>query len=157
MKMTIDYNKAGSGMVEAGEYEVIASEFSVETARTGNEMVQFNYLIRDDVDQKCQGQEIRFDNFVWTENSLWRLQSAAKAAQVPEGYDIEGPEDFGDVLKGKAMRVVVEMEEATNGKKYPRVKQFKASEAPAPKAKSTDTGKQQKDEAIDISDDDLPF
>lgn len=164
MKMTVDYSKAGNGFVEAGEYEVVAGPYSVEKARSGNMMIQFNYQIREDVDQKCQGLEIKFDNFVWTQNSLWRLQSACKAAVVPEGVDINSPDDFGVALNGKSLRVVVEMEEQENGKSYPRVKRFKESEASAPTEKTFVNSEPPSNDdpfaggkTIDINDDDLPF
>lgn len=131
MSFKFDENNVGVQPLEAGEYEVYANAYSQETARTtGNQMIQLNYFVRDDVNQPGAGQEIRFDNFVVTPNSQWRFNALAQAVGTPHGYDFGSPQGWAQAMMGKPVRVVVDMEESTNGKKYARVKSFKKSQVP---------------------------
>ncbi|SDJ20652.1 DUF669 domain-containing protein [Natribacillus halophilus] len=154
--LKIDYSKAGSEPVKPGEYEVLPTEYAVETARSGNQMVQFNYTIRDDVDQPSQGSKINYDNFVWTQNSLWRFQAAAKASAIPEGTEMNTPEDFGQAFKNRPLRVVVELEEQRNGREYPTVKSFKETQV-GPPMNNSSAPLGQTINTNDISDSELPF
>lgn len=130
MPFTFDENNVGVKPIEAGEYEVYANAYSVEQAKSGNQMIQLNYFIRDDVDQAAAGQEIRFDNFVVTPNSQWRFNALAKAVGTPQGYDFGSPEGWAQAMMGRPVRVIVEMEKSNNGREYPRVKVFNKSSVP---------------------------
>lgn len=131
MSFKFDENNVGVKPLEAGEYEVYANAYSQEIARTtGNQMIQLNYFVRDDVNQPGAGQEIRFDNFVVTPNSQWRFNALAQAVGTPHGYDFGSPQGWAQAMMGKPVRVVVDMEESTNGKKYARIKSFKKSQVP---------------------------
>ncbi|PFT66733.1 hypothetical protein COK81_34810, partial [Bacillus thuringiensis] len=78
---TVDHSQAkGFDPIQPGEYEVIVINYDQTTSQNGNPRIIVDYEIRSDVDQPCQGQKILYDNFVVTENSMWRLQAASKAA-----------------------------------------------------------------------------
>lgn len=130
MSFKFDENNVGIKPLEAGEYEVYPNAYSKETARSGNEMFQFNYFVRDDVNQPGAGQEIRFDNFVLTANSQWRFNSLSQAVGTPNGYDFGSPQGWAQAMMGKPVRVVVEMEKDRNDKEWPRVRSFKPSQVP---------------------------
>lgn len=161
-------NTKGFKLLPEGEYEVYPTVFDKETAKSGNKMAQFNYTIRDDIDQEGQGTEIRFDNFVQTEGALWRINQASVAAGLD--MDKEYGDDFvwewAEDFVNKAVRVVVG-HRTYNGKTFPEVREFLPSMyggeyAGKPKTEgAANTGTADpfaKDgEPIDISDDDLPF
>ncbi|TCP32158.1 uncharacterized protein DUF669 [Scopulibacillus darangshiensis] len=130
--------------IKPGEYEVIPVNYELKTAKSGSNMVVVDYEIRSDVDQPNQGQKILYDNFVVTENSMWRFQSASKAAQFPDGVEFSSYKEWADAFINKPLRVVVGEQDGNNGKKYPQVNVFKESEA-APM------------EQVNISESDVPF
>ncbi|MGG5741315.1 DUF669 domain-containing protein [Bacillus cereus group sp. IBL03679] len=73
---TVDPTQAkGFDQVKPGEYEVTVVKYDQTTSQNGNPRIIVDYEIRSDVAQPHQGQQIRFDNFVVTENSMWRLHA----------------------------------------------------------------------------------
>jgi hypothetical protein len=162
MSFKIDYNNVGSAPVKPGEYEVYPTEFDARKAQSGNDCVIMNYTIRDDVDQPSQGSEIRYDNFTFTQNSLWRFNQAAKAAGIPEGTDFASPEEWAKAMINRPLRIVVG-ERTYNGNTYPTVKMFKNSlvSQAGPVNQKASSGFEDpfanNSKPIDISDDDLPF
>lgn len=146
----VDYNNVGVEPVKPGEYEVIPTKYDIDQAKTtGNTRIIFNYEIRSDVDQPCQGQEIKFDNFTVTENSMWRFNQASKAAGIPNGTKFNSVKEWAETFKNKPIRVVVG-EREYNGNKYPEVKSFKESQ-------EKDLTNDPFGGSVDLSDDDLPF
>lgn len=125
-----DENNVGMEPIKAGEYEVYANAFDIGFSQAGNERVQFNYFIREDVQQPSQGSEIRFDNFTNTPNAAWRMNSLMKALGFQNGTEFPDMLTWAKTMLGRPLRVKVEMEANDNGKEYARVKQLKASQFP---------------------------
>jgi hypothetical protein len=158
-------------LLPEGDYEVFISEIDHGYAKTsGNEKLTVNYTVRDDVEQEGKGQKIRFDNFVNTENALWRFHALNKALEAQEGAEWEDFKEWQHFIKGKAVIVTVKHKEAdfgkNKGKLFPEVTGFKPSQVGgemkiAPKNNSgytrVDDDLFAGDGQIDISDDDLPF
>ncbi|UED76079.1 DUF669 domain-containing protein [Brevibacillus sp. DP1.3A] len=147
MGFKIDHSRAGSDFepIKPGEYEVVPINYELKPATdSGNNRIVFDYEIRSDVDQPCQGQKLLYDNFTITENAMWRIQQASKAAGFPDGMEFANFKEWADTFKGKAVRVYVG-ERTHNGKKYPEVKRFMESIA-APVI-----------EGKPLSDSDVPF
>ncbi|MDK7716054.1 DUF669 domain-containing protein [Aerococcus urinae] len=135
---TYDENNRGLDPVKAGVYEVYANAYSLLTSQSGNEMVQFNYYIREDVDQPSKGSEIRYDNFVDTENSKWRWNALTHAiGGIPNGTQMT-TQQWAEMVLGKPIKVKVELVPNSKGKEYPEVKAFYTTDVPnysiAPKA-----------------------
>lgn len=144
MGFKVDHSEAKDfEIVKPGEYEVTPINFTLDKASTGSNMVIVDYEIRSDVDQPFQGKKLLFDNFVVTENSMWRFQQASKAAQFPDGKEFNSYKEWATEFMGKPIRVIVD-ERKYEGKTYPQVKGFKVSEAG-------------KFDAPNISDEDTPF
>lgn len=156
-----EVKEGGFGPLPAGEYEVFPTEYAIETSRSGKLMVQFNYTVRDDVDQEGGGRQFKYDNFVEDPNSVWRFLAASKAAGLEDGKEYATAKEWAEDFKNKPVRVYVEQEEAQNGKVYNVVKNFKSSEVGGQAAPSSQAGNSgpaaANHEPIDISDDDLPF
>lgn len=143
---TVDHSKGEAfEPIKSGEYEATVINFEGKTAASGNQRLVVDYEIRSDVEQACQGQKILYDNFTVTENAMWRFHQASKAAGFPNGMKFKDHIEWANAFLNKPIRLVVG-EREHNGKKYPEVKAFKPSEAPAP-----DTG------SITVSDEDVPF
>lgn len=127
---TVDPKQAkGFDQVKPGEYEVTVVKYEQTTSQNGNPRIIVDYEIRSDVSQLCQGQHIRFDNFVVTETSMWRLHTVSTAVGLA-GQHFRSYKEWADTLLNKHLRVVVG-EREYNGKKYPQVNGFKPSEAAA--------------------------
>ncbi|PEA85942.1 DUF669 domain-containing protein [Bacillus thuringiensis] len=142
---TVDHEQAkGFEQVKPGAYEVTVVNYELKQAESGNNRVIVDYEIRSDVDQPFQGQKILFDNFTVTDKAMWRFQAASKAAQFPDGMQFSSYKEWADTFLNKPLRLVVG-EREYNGKKYPEVKGFKASEVAAPSSGFT------------VSDEDIPF
>ncbi|MBF8238891.1 DUF669 domain-containing protein [Bacillus subtilis] len=143
---TVDHSKGDSfEPIKPGEYEATVINFEGKTAASGNQRLVVDYEIRSDVEQPCQGQKILYDNFTVTEKALWRFHQASKAAGFPNGMKFKDHIEWANAFLNKPVRLVVG-EREHNGNKYPEVKAFKPSEAPAP-----DTG------SFTVSDEDVPF
>lgn len=159
MAFKIDKNNTGFKIIEPGEYEVFPTVFAKEVSLNGNLMAQFNYIIRDDVDQPFKGQKIRFDNFVETEGALWRVNQASVAAGLPEDKEYDSIYEWAEDFLNKAVRVRVGHREY-NGKKYPQIEEFMPSRYGGeyvPKDEAANEPLKADNEPIDIDDDDLPF
>ncbi|MEC0565997.1 DUF669 domain-containing protein [Bacillus spizizenii] len=143
---TVDHSKGEAfEPIKPGEYEATVINFEAKTAASGNERLVVDYEIRSDVEQACQGQKILYDNFTVTDNAMWRFHQASKAAGFPNGMKFKDHIEWANAFLNKPIRLVVG-EREHNGKKYPEVKAFKPSEAPA-----ADNG------SITVSDEDVPF
>lgn len=153
MSFTVDYKNTGIEPIKPGEYEVYPIKYDIQAAQSGNMRVIVNYEVRSDVDQPGQGQEIKFDNFTVTENSMWRFNQASKAAGMPDGITFGTVEEWASAFMKRSVRVVVG-EKTYDGKTFPEVKSFKESQHSTTKKQDpfVDDGK-----PIDISDNDLPF
>ncbi|MEH7150966.1 DUF669 domain-containing protein [Bacillus thuringiensis] len=140
---TVDPTKAkGFDQVKPGEYEVTVVKYDQTTSQNGNQRMIVDYEIRSDVSQPHQGQQIRFDNFVVTENSMWRLHAVSTAAGMAGMY-FRSYKEWADTLLNKPLRLVVG-EKEYKGKKYPEVNGFKPSEVAPP-------------QRIQVLDSDIPF
>lgn len=143
---TVDHSKGEAfEPIKPGEYEATVINFEGKTAASGNERLVVDYEIRSDVEQACQGQKILYDNFTVTDNAMWRFHQASKAAGFPNGMKFKDHIEWANAFLNKPVRLVVG-EREHNGKKYPEVKAFKPSEAPAPATGS-----------FTVSDEDVPF
>lgn len=158
MSFKVDYNNTGIEPIKPGEYEVTPVKFDIQAAQSGNMRVIVNYLVRSDVSQAGQGQEIMYDNFTVTENSMWRFNQASKAAGFPDGVEFSSVEDWANAFMNRPVRVVVG-EKTYNNKTFPEVKSFKESQhqKSAPVKNDFNSDPFANSKPIDISDDDLPF
>jgi hypothetical protein len=145
MAFKVDHSQASNEfeVVTPGEYEVTVVNYELKQAASGNNVVVVDYEIRVDVEQKCKGQKILFDNFTVSDNSMWRFQQASKAAQFPNGVEFDSFKKWAEAFLNKNIRLVVG-EREYNGKKYPQVKAFKVSQAPEPFG-------------VTVTDEDIPF
>lgn len=141
----INHEEAGTTfeVVAPGDYEVTVVNYEMKQAASGKNMVVVDYEIRSDVNQPHQGQKILFDNFVVSDNTMWRFQSISKAARFPDGLEFANYKEWADTLFGKTLVLVVGNREY-NSKTFPEVKGFKESTVAPPGV-------------VTVSDDDVPF
>ncbi|MBQ8640414.1 MAG: DUF669 domain-containing protein [Lachnospiraceae bacterium] len=158
--MKVNYQNAEQPTgVAPGEYDVTVCAWDVQTSKTsGNTCVILDYEVRRDVDQPYAGGRVRYDNFTFIDSCGWRFSQAAMAAGVPDGYDLQTPEDFGRVMHYRNLRITVDQTER-NGRKYATVKSFAASrnpmqQPPLPAAPDANGFTAIPD---DVSDEGLPF
>lgn len=148
MGFKIDHSQGdGFEQIKPGEYEVKPINYTLDKAKTGSNMVIVDYEIRSDVDQPCQGQKIMYDNFVVSDNSMWRFHQASKAAGFPDGKEFESFRDWCEEFMNKPIRILTVLEKQTNGREYAKVKSFLPSNITAPPVEEVKTP----------SDDKVPF
>lgn len=165
-----DKNNVGNEMIKAGTYEVYANKFDLKYSGNNNEMAVFDYFVRNDVDQECQGAKVMFDHFVNTDKALWRMNQFMDAIGLEDGTEFSTILDWAKAMLLKPVKIEVEMEEASNGKSYPRVKRIMESENKEFGIKpKMDMSQEEIDrvnqfnkapnfgQEVIISDDDLPF
>ncbi|WP_125703748.1 DUF669 domain-containing protein [Lacticaseibacillus daqingensis] len=149
MSFTFDASNTGIKPLEDGEYEVYPSAWALEEAKTtGNRMIQMNYTVRGDVQQAGQGAEVRYDNFVLVDSSMWRANAlTAAVGGFSDRYDFGSAENWAEMMLGRPVRVRVEQTVQNNGKTYPEVKFFMPSNFPQlqeqPRVKHHQAGGQQ--------------
>lgn len=161
MSLKLDASNTGFSVIEEGEYEVYPNAFAKETAQSsGNKMAQFNYIVRDDVDQPHKGQLIRFDNFVETSGALWRINQASEAAGLDMSKEYPGGVwEWAEDFVNKAVRVRVGHREY-DGRIYPEINEFMPSRVGGvyvPKDEDAANPVAAQGTEIEIEDDDLPF
>lgn len=90
-----------------GEYEVIIEEAKVNVYLSSrNQGIDLGLLIRPDVDQPAQGQELE-DRLVDTPNSLYKLRMLVKAIEGLIEEKWNGLHELKKLLIGKPVRVYV--------------------------------------------------
>ena len=115
-----DYSNTGDFVaLPAGFYECIVSEVKIKETSTGKPMLNCTLTIRDDVEQKGQKRKL-FDNIVEQENMMWKFNQVAKAAELPEGEEVETLADFANAIQYKPVRVKVKIEKY-NGEDQNRI------------------------------------
>jgi hypothetical protein len=150
-----DYSNTGDfAPLPVGKYEAFISEVKVDESSTGKPMLKITLTIRDDVEQGGQKRKF-FDNLVEQENMMWKFNQVAKAAQVPEGADIETLQEFAEAIQFKPV-LIKNKHRVYNGETQDSVGMYLPSEVGG----GFDHGEADPfggADKIDISADDLPF
>ena len=145
-----DYSNTGDfAPLPIGEYECFVSEAKIAESSNGNPMVKVTLTVRDDVEQ-AGGKRKLFDNIVEMESMMWKFNQVAKAAQLPEGEDIETLADFAASILYKPVRIK-NKHRVYNGETQDSVNAWKETQF------GGDFGSGDGGGSIDIGDDDLPF
>lgn len=87
-----------------GEYEVIIEEAKVSVYSSRNQGVNLKLLIRPDIEQPAQGQELE-DRLVDTPNSLYKLRLLVKAIEGLQEQEWNGLHELRKLLVGQPVRV----------------------------------------------------
>lgn len=162
MGFNMDPENTGFKQLEEGWYEVYPHKMDKKPARSGNKMAVVNYIVRDDVEQAGQGQEIRFDNFVETPNAMWRVNQAGLAAGISKDEHFEDIYEWADRFKFQAVRVKVKI----NADGYPEVSEYAESmyggqmqqeQGQQEQSQQPSLASNDEPDGVDLSDDDLPF
>ena len=166
MAFTLDFSKADEGNVADGTYETVISTVAEDAAKTGTEFLNFDLIVRNDVDQKFKNSHIFQKIYRNKETGKYpegRLMAIAKAAGLNDGKHYNSFEDFCNDFQGQPIQVTVRTNTSEyQGKTYtdlnvtrggwkktafPQVQhQWKKGMEPTSATP-----------AVDVSDDDLPF
>lgn len=150
---TVNHKEAGGtgfDPVPVGEYEVIASKVEVTTSKSsGAPMLKLQLTIRDDVEQEAQKRKL-FDNLVFMDSMVWKIQQVYKAFGLADGVVMNSIEDVAQNLMYKVARVKVK-HETYQDKTQERVDFYTQPQNPLVNPNTNAPS------LTDISDDDLPF
>lgn len=176
-------NVFGTGVAEAGTYNVKIVKTMVQKSKNGNQYVSIDYQV---LDGTYAGGQIRYQNVTWStddlENSIKRFNTIAVALGAKDGYEFQSVAQFADAIKDQKLTIDVDWAEPnTSGKIYLEVRGYhQLSEDPSKpngiKRPDTNAGNpnagianrsatptQSNDafansgNSIDISDDSIPF
>lgn len=120
---TLDFTgvKAGGSTIPAGRYKAKIISAEMEEGRQSNE--PYRSVTWEITSEKCNGREIRFDNYSLQPQALWRLKGLLEAMEV-EVPDGEMDVDWDDLIDSETECIIEVMLEASQNdpaKKYARV------------------------------------
>lgn len=145
----------GFGTLPAGEYEVFITgvDPNFTSSQKGTPGIEVVLTVRDDIDQNGKKQKL-WDTFYITDKAMWRFHQLNDALEVENGFEFETKEDQANFWKGKAVRAYVTIEDYQDKNGQPAKRNLVKSYS-----KSNFGGEYTPDEseAINISDEDIPF
>jgi len=119
---SLDFNDVFEGSVEDGNYEVVVNRCSEDATPGGAEYIEFDLIIRNDVQQKHQNQHIFHK--VWKSKDTGKynmrmFNTIGKACQLQNGKSYGSLEELMKDFEFKTAIVNVKNEESEyNGKTY---------------------------------------
>ena len=122
MAFNLDFNDTFDGSVKDGTYETVIKKVEEKTANTGTKYVNFELVIRNDIQQPHQNQYIF--NKAWQSKdegkyNMRQFNTIGKAAQLQNGKTYNSFEELLNDFVGKPVRVTVKNETSEyNGKTY---------------------------------------
>lgn len=165
---SLDFNDTFDGSVKDGTYEAVIKKVQEKTANTGTKYINFELVIRNDVQQAHQNQYI-FDK-AWENKETGKfnrraLNTIGKAAQLQNGKVYNSLDDLLNDYVGKPVRVTVKNETSEyNGKTYENlnIKNWDVTKINGPvrhvfKDKDKQTVAEGISNGVIVNDDDLPF
>ncbi|SON66805.1 conserved protein of unknown function [Latilactobacillus sakei] len=182
--LTTDYkeNKSNDyGVLPTGNYEMIIAKAQETATKNGAESLQLDLIVRNDLDgvpalaetnKKYHNRHVFMDNWKRKATSQYDMQGfqyILDAIGVPEGTQINSIDDFLSVLTGKVAKVFVKKgknEYNGNATDINQVAPWNFSKSDYPQSNHQFKEAKQvggddpfanKGQAIDISNDDLPF
>lgn len=165
----------GFGVLPKGKYEVLIEGGQFKKASTGSDMINFAFVVRDDVagQEQYKGRKL-WSNLVFNENTEGVVQGFIKALGTPDGMEFPTHAAFIEYAKGKAVLLDVKIKQYQGDDKNEvgfigesKVGGGKADDpfmaTPDPLADGNTYTRVEEDPfanssgPIEVSDDDLPF
>lgn len=119
--VSVDFTgvKAGGATIPDGRYKAKITAVEQEVGQaSGEPYLQLTWEITSD---KCNGRELRFDNYSLQPQALWRLKGMLEAMEI-EVPDGEQDIDFDELISDETECIVeVTGEQSPDGKMYARV------------------------------------
>lgn len=163
----MDYSQATGFSVEDGTYEVLINKSKQDVFKnSGNDYLEFDLVIRNDIpNQKSKNMHIFYRIFASKETGKFpkgMLLEVGKEAGIPNNVHFNDLDDYFSHLYHKPLLVTVKNEKwENNGKSGEnlKVKNMRPSKFPNVQHvfKNSNDGGLNNNDAIDITDDDLPF
>ena len=156
---TVNHNEANTfEPIPKGDYEVFISEAEPTTFQTGSEGIRLVFTIRNDVSGQKYGGRKLFRNLVATEKAMVFFHQLSKAVGLPHGQSFNSLEEYARAVRGKALIVTVTHGKDQDGNTREEVKAFKESKVGGQmQIQESNPFTTPTTDALEISDDDLPF
>lgn len=165
---SLDFNDVFEGQIADGNYEVLVHKVGEDATPGGAEFVQFDLIIRNDVDQKHKNNHIFHKVWKAKDTGKYNMKTfntIGKACQLQNGKAYKSLEELLKDFEMKTAIVNVKNESSEyNGQTYNNlnVKYWNQSKMNGPvrhqfKSKDNMTVSEMFDSGIDINDDVLPF
>lgn len=161
-EFTLDFSKADDGSIKDGTYEAVISSVKEDAAKTGTEFLNFDVVVRNDIDQKYKNAHV-FQK-VWRSKETGkynqgRLMAIAKAAGMQDGKHYTSFEDFCNDFTGQPVKITVRNSTREyQGKTYDdtEIRRYEVSEFPDVQHKWP-AGMTPNQPTPTVADNDLPF
>ncbi|MED3623238.1 DUF669 domain-containing protein [Neobacillus thermocopriae] len=168
MGFSLDFNDVFEGKIKDGEYEVVINTCREDATPGGAEFVQFDLIVRNDVDQPYKNSHIFHRVWKSKDTGKYNMKSfntIGKACQLQNGKTYKSLQELLDDFIHKTARVTVKNETSEyNGKTYENtnVKYWNQSKINGPcnhqfKSKENMTVSELMASGVQITDEDLPF
>lgn len=164
---TTDFSEVNDfGGVADGTYEAVVKKAEEGVNKNGKSRINFDLVIRRDVDQKFGGAHIFDEMYPSKETGKYNkgiLMTFAKAAGMEDGKSYDDFEDFLNDFVGRPVKVSVANEtEEYNGKTYDRLRIRKRAMTSFPTVDLAMNGVTSVNafagaKEIELNNDDLPF
>jgi hypothetical protein len=163
----LDHNY--SDLMPEGQYEALIKNGEFRTTRAGTENIDITLIIRNDIEQPCQGRHMHYN--IWKKKDPNKLDKAcenynfmsintlSKAIELPDKKQYKSLQEWLNDLSQKPLLILVRHEEY-NGQTNARVRQVGLSEHKEVKHvyyKEDIPEKTDDFVYLDANDDDLPF
>jgi hypothetical protein len=166
---SLDFTDVFEGKIEDGNYEILINRVSEDATPGGAEFVEFDLIVRNDVDQKYKN--VHIFHKVWKAKDTGKynmktFNTIGKACQLQNGKSYKSLNELLDDYVRKTAIVNVKNEDSEyGGKKYTNtnVKYWAKSNLTGPSRhqfkndNASKTVSELMNSGIDIKDDDLPF
>jgi len=170
---SLDFNDVfeGQGRIADGDYEIVVNRASEDATPGGAEYIEFDLIIRNDVDQAFKNMHIFHKVWKAKETGKYNMKTfntMGKACQLQNGKSYKSLNELLDDFYRKTAKVTVKNEDSEyNGKTYTNtnVKAWSQSKFNGlnhqfnsnANANGDKTVSQLMGSGVEIKDDDLPF
>lgn len=168
---SLDFNDVfeGQGKIADGDYEVVVNQCNEDATPGGAEFIQFDLIVRNDVDQPYKNQHIFHKVWKAKDSGKYNMKTfntIGKACQLQNGKSYKSLEELlGDFIKKTALVNVKNETSEYNGKTYENtnVKYWNKSKLTGSvnhqfkSAKDNMTVSEMMTSGVEITDDNLPF
>ena len=158
---SLDFNDTFSGGLKDGTYEAVVTSSEEKKTQTGTDYVEVVLAVRNDIQQQSQNALIFHKVWKTKETGKYNMKSfntIGKALNLSQGKQYNSMKELLADFVGKPALVTVKTEESKYGDKtYTNINVKRWEQSKFPNVAHTSKNNTVVNNAVNISDDDLPF
>jgi hypothetical protein len=158
---SLDFNDTFSGGLKDGTYETVVTSSEEKQTQTGTDYVEVVLAVRNDIQQQSQNALIFHKVWKSKETGKYNMKSfntIGKALNLSQGKQYNSMKELLSDFVGKPVLVTIKTEESEyGGKTYTNINVKRWEQSKFPNVAHTSNNNTVVNNAVNISDDDLPF